>query len=58
MHPDLLQELNELHIQDLHRAATRTHFTHAVKPIRRFRVRATRSPAAPTKTARECGTHA
>jgi hypothetical protein len=58
MHPDLLRELNELHIQDLHRAAARTRLTHALKSIRRFRVRATRSPATPAKNARECGTHA
>jgi hypothetical protein len=58
MHPDLLRELNELHIQDLHRGAARTRFPHPLKSIRRFKVRATRSPATPTKNARECGTHA
>jgi len=45
MHPDLLQELNELHIQDLHRGAARTRFTHPLQSMRRFRGRATRSPA-------------
>jgi hypothetical protein len=45
MHPDLLQELNELHLRDLHRGVARTRFTHPIESIRRFRARATTSPA-------------
>jgi hypothetical protein len=41
MHPDLLQELNELHIQDLHRGAARTRHAHPLNSVRRFRGRAT-----------------
>ena len=53
MHPGLLQELNELHIQDLLRGAARSRFTHPLKAIRRFRVRATASPATRAKNPRE-----
>jgi len=49
MHPDLLQELNELHLRDLHRGAARTRFTHPIESIRQFRGRATASPATPAK---------
>jgi hypothetical protein len=45
MHPDLLQELNELHLRDLHRGAARTRFTHPIESIRRLRARATTPPA-------------
>ena len=58
MHPGLLQELNELHIQDLHRGVARSRFTHPLKAFRRFRVRATASPATRAKNPRECGSHA
>jgi hypothetical protein len=58
MHPDLLQELNELHIQDLHRGAERTRFTHPLQSIRRFRGETHGHGRRLRKTARECGTHA
>jgi len=58
MHPDLLQELNELHIQDLHRGAARTRLAHPLESIRRFRARATVSPAALAKNPRKLGSHA
>jgi hypothetical protein len=58
MHPDLLQELNELHIQDLHRGTARTRFTHPLKSIRRLRARATASPATLAKSPREFGSNA
>jgi predicted nucleic acid-binding Zn ribbon protein len=58
MHPDLLQELNEFHIQDLHRGVARTRYTHPLKSIRRFRARAAASPATLAKNAREFGSHA
>jgi hypothetical protein len=58
MHPDLLLELNELHIQDLHRGAARPRFTHPPKSLRWFRVRATASPATVAKNPREYVSHA
>ena len=51
MHPDLLQELNELHIQELHRGAARNRFAHPRNSMRRLRRRATR-PAGVTQSNR------
>ena len=58
MHPDLLQGLNEAHIQDLHRGVARYRFTHPRNSIPRPRERTTRYSATPSKRPRECGTHA
>lgn len=58
MHPDLMQELNTLHIQDLHRWVARHRFANPRTSIRRFRGRATRAATMQSKRAQECGTHA
>ena len=58
MYPGLLQELNELHIQDLHRGAGRSRFMHPLKSIRRFRARATASLVTRAKNPREFGSDA
>ena len=42
MHPELMQELNKLHIQELHRGVARHRFAHPRNSIRRLRGRTTR----------------
>jgi hypothetical protein len=58
MHPEMMQVLNELHIQELHRGAARHRLAYPRNTIRRFRGRATRRTAAQSKRPLECGTNA
>jgi hypothetical protein len=58
MHPDLLQELNELHIQEIRRGAARNRFAHAHNSIRRLRRRTRPAAVTQSNRPRERLTHA
>ena len=59
MHPEMMQELNELHIQELRCEAARRRSTHPRNSIRRVKGRAKRPAAvAQSNRSRETWTHA